>query len=168
MTPREKIIQIQTILGVTADGIFGPRSKAALEALIQGAGGGIRASSFADPADVAAFRRCKAQGGTDQECFKVGDNGIGFRGMNCATDEACICALPFEVWKDKWGDADTANGKSVVVSYNGKDVEGVMGDTMPHLENIHNGARIDLNPGFAKAFGISPPFLINGVTWRWS
>jgi len=41
----------------------------------------VIASSFADPADVRAFKRCKAQGKTDQECFRVGDNGVGCWGM---------------------------------------------------------------------------------------
>ena len=36
------------------------------------------ASSFADLADVRAFKRAKAKGMTDQEAFRYGDNGIGF------------------------------------------------------------------------------------------
>jgi hypothetical protein len=38
---------------------------------------------------------------------------------------------------------------------------------LPHRANIENGAGIDLNPGFAKAFGLHPPFLIPGVRWEW-
>ena len=76
------IVKIQEILGVTPDGIWGPRTQAALDSLIQGYSGdsgwhSTTATSFADPADVAAFKRCKAQGKSDHECFAVGDNGIG-------------------------------------------------------------------------------------------
>src|SRR5687767_7411763 len=38
------------------------------------------ASAFAYHADIVAFRKCKAQGKSDQQCFKVGDNGIGLWG----------------------------------------------------------------------------------------
>jgi hypothetical protein len=33
---------------------------------------------------------------------------------------------------------------------------------MPHLANVKNGAGSDLNPGFAKAFGLKQPFMIEG------
>jgi hypothetical protein len=39
---------------------------------------------------------------------------------------------------------------------------------MPHKGHITNGAGIDLNPGFAKAFGLTPPFLVPGVQWDWA
>src|SRR2546430_15156010 len=79
--------KIQTVLGVTADGFWGPKSQTALNAE-QGdtAGFSVTASSFADPADVVAFKKCKTQGKTDQQCFQVGDNGIGQFGKNTAPD----------------------------------------------------------------------------------
>ena len=45
----------------------------------------VHASSFADPADVRRFRACKAAGKSDQECFKVGDNGVGCWGDDTTT-----------------------------------------------------------------------------------
>jgi hypothetical protein len=39
---------------------------------------------------------------------------------------------------------------------------------MPAKGKITNGAGIDLNPGFAKAFGVVPPFMLNGVKWEWA
>jgi len=33
--------------------------------------------------------------------------------------------------------------------------------------NIKNGAGIDLNPGFAKAFNVTPPFMLKNVQWEW-
>jgi hypothetical protein len=39
---------------------------------------------------------------------------------------------------------------------------------MPHRAHITNGAGIDLNPGFAKAFGVKPPFMLHGVEWDWA
>lgn len=146
----------------------------------------VKASSFADVADVIAFRAAKAKGWTDMQAFAVGDNGVGFAAMpvesndtwvpmeddndariNCGTERVCACALPPEIWMPKWGSVKAAAGKRVVVRYKGKVVPGILGDTMPHLRNIKNGAGIDLNPGFAKAFGINPPFMI-GVQWSWA
>lgn len=127
----------------------------------------IKASSFADPMDVAAFNACKRLGHSDEYCFAFGDNGIGFTGINCATFDP-ICALPYEDWMEKWKSAQVASGKPVIVTYKGQIVQGIMGDTMPHRENIKNGAGIDLNPGFAKAFSLHPPFLLDGFTWSWA
>jgi hypothetical protein len=53
----------------------------------------VTASSFADPNDVAAYRRAIAQGKTPAEALKVGDNGIG-----------------------KWGDQTAGNARSSVES----------------------------------------------------
>lgn len=127
----------------------------------------VMASSFADPADIRAFNECKAEGKSDEDCFSRGDNGIGFTGMNCGTDEVCICALPPEEWQPKWGSSKNATGRKVSVTYNGKTVVGVMGDTMPHEKSITNGCGIDLNPGFVKAFGLRQPLKIP-VMWQWA
>ncbi len=173
MTQKQTWQAIQMHVGVPADGVPGPATARAIADAL-----GIdtthedvhmgKASSFADPADVARFDKCKAAGGTDQQCFKVGDNGIGFRGMDCTDPEKPICALPPEQWRARWGDGNTANGKPVIVTWQGKDVRGVMGDTMPSEDHITNGAIIDLNPGFAREFGVAPPFLLNNVSWRWA
>jgi hypothetical protein len=127
----------------------------------------VIATSFADLGDLAAFKKCKATGKSDEACFKVGDNGIGFTGLVCATEATNYCALPSDVWKAKWGTKAKASGKGVAVTIKGKRVEGKLGDTLPATENINNGAGIDLNPGFAKAFGLKPPFKIKDVEWEW-
>jgi hypothetical protein len=56
----------------------------------------------------------------------------------------------------------------VAVTFKGKTVIGELRDTMPRKAHIKNGAGIDLNPGFAKAFGLTPPFLVAGVRWEWA
>lgn len=173
MTTKELWKAIQAKVGADADGIPGRNTASAIADFLgidvtQEESHTGKASSFADPADVAAFRKCKAKGNSDQACFKVGDNGVGFRGMDCTDPNTPICALPPEQWRARWGDGNTANGKPVIVTWKGKEVLGVMGDTMPSEENIQNGAIIDLNPGYAKEFGITPPFMINNVSWRWA
>lgn len=127
----------------------------------------VVASSFADLKDVAAYKKAIAQGKTQAEAFKIGDNGIGKWGDNTARDDAPMCALPPEDWIAKWGIGHTARGKKVSVTLKGKTVIGELRDTMPHKANIKNGAGIDLNPGFAKAFGLVPPFLLRDVKWEW-
>jgi hypothetical protein len=122
----------------------------------------MKASSFADPADIKAFKKCKSEGKSDMTCFKVGDNGIGLWGHDTAQEHTPMCALPRDVWKL----AGKKGGAKVAVVANGRTVVGILGDTMPHTSNIKNGAGIDLNPAFAKQLGLKPPFLVT-ATWSW-
>lgn len=173
---------IQSLLGVTADGQFGAKSRAALESLIgadpdsdwppaatgsPGDAHNVIATSFADPADVAAFKKCKANGGTDQECFKVGDNGIGKWGDDCSAGSGPRCALPPEDWQ-QFG-TTTARGKKVLVksAVTGQEVICELRDTMPHRANITNGAGIDLNPDAVAALGLKVPLRAT-VIWAWA
>jgi len=163
----DKIEAIQVILGVTPDGIFGPKSRAALDAIlapdVPADVHHVMASSFADPADVAAFKRCKAQGKTDEQCFKVGDNGIGKWGDDTTADRP-MCALPPEDWNPL---GTAARGKKVIVECDGLIAVCELRDTMPHKANIKNGAGIDLNPAAWKALGHTPPQM-RAATWQWA
>lgn len=128
----------------------------------------VNASSFADEKDVASFKACKAKGKTDAECFKVGDNGIGFfMEAQCWRNDKCYCAIPRDIWLERWGTAKNAALRPVAVRINGKIIVGTLGDTMPWSKNIKNGAGIDLNPGFAKAHGLRPPFMVR-AEWAWA
>ena len=122
----------------------------------------VKASSFADPADKRAFDACKRRGGTDQQCFAVGDNCVGCWGD--ATDAARpMCALPLEDWA-AFGKA--ARGRLVEVRIGGKVVVCELRDTMPRKRYITNGAGIDLNPAAVAAFGLKPPIMV-AAEWRW-
>lgn len=122
----------------------------------------VKASSFADPADVRAFKKCKATGKSDQECFKVGDNGIGKWGDDTTANKP-MCALPREDWAHL---GDDARGAKVLVTANGREVVCELRDTMPARANIKNGAGIDLNPAACAAIGLTPPIMIS-ATWSW-
>jgi hypothetical protein len=126
----------------------------------------VTASSFADPADVAAFKKCLKSGKTEKQCFAVGDNGIGLWGDDTTVDKP-ICALPREDWLAKWKKSSVARGKKIELSFKDKKVICELRDTMPPKAKITNGAGIDLNPGAAKALGLKPPFLQPNVGWRW-
>lgn len=126
----------------------------------------VIASSFADPKDIEAYKKAIAEGKTEAQALKVGDNGIGKWGDNTARDDVPMCALPPEDWLAKWG--KDARGKKVSVTYKGKTVIGELRDTMPRRANIKNKAGIDLNPGFAKAFNVKPPFMLKNVLWDWA
>ncbi len=169
MNASERIATIQTALGVTPDGIFGPRSRAALADLIQEASlpqGGVTrgmATSFADPADVAAFKRCKTQGHSDMFCFGKGDNGIGVWGDDTTIDHP-YCALPRDDWQHLGG---AARGARVKVTIAGKTVICELRDTLPWKRNIVGDEVIDLNPGALKRFGLRPPTMVP-VEWSWA
>jgi len=118
------------------------------------------ATSFADPKDVEAFKRCKAEGKSDNECFKVGDNGIGCWGDDTTTDEPA-CALSPEHMKAKWGSVKAAKHKKVKVSVGTRVTVCTLKDRLPH-----NSTRIDLNPGACKALELKPPVKTQAV-WEW-
>ena len=158
------IQQIQTLLGVEPDGAWGPKSQAALDLAVNDSSEiihSVKASSFADPLDIAAFRKCKAQGHSDKFCFAYGDNGIGRWGDDTTT-EVPMCALPPEDWQSL---GDAARGAKVLVKANGKEVVCELRDTMPHRANIKNGAGIDLNFSAVKTLGLQVPLMIS-ATWQ--
>jgi hypothetical protein len=126
----------------------------------------VKASSFADPIDVAIYNRCLRSGKTALQCYGVGDNGIGLWGDDTKVAKP-MCALPRDVWLAKWKTKSIARGKKIELSFNGKKVICELRDTMPTTAKITNGARIDLNPGAAKALGLKPPFMQPNVGWRW-
>jgi hypothetical protein len=154
--------KIQTLLSVVADGFWGPKSQAALNNAA-GAHGGFSAtaSSFADPADVVAFKKCKAQGKTDKQCFKVGDNGIGQFGKVTAQDKVAMVAVHADDMKVRWGSILAAAHRPVTVTVSGKTINATVED------RIGVKGRIDLNPAAAKQLGLKPPFLVPCV-WTWA
>lgn len=126
----------------------------------------FKASSFADPADVRAFRRCKATGKTDDECFAVGDNGVGCWGDDVTEGTGPACAVPPEYMEGRWGSVNAAKHKLIEVKANGKSVICTVKDRMPHLRHIKTKARIDLNPDAVRALGMEPPIMAD-AEWDW-
>jgi len=142
------------------DGFWGPKSQQALNDELKEAGGGgggngpfeargIQASR--DPKDVEDFKKCKAQGKTDKQCFAVGDNGIGSLAKLTAQTTTPMVAIHPSDAKKRWGSMDCCGApsgagdrrqqRSVVASV--EDQLGVAG-------------RIDLNPAAAKELGLNP------------
>lgn len=144
------------------DGFWGPISQGALNDEIGNQEGFMAtASSFADPADVVAFKECNAQGKTDQACFKVGDNGIGQFGKITAQDHTPMVAVHADDMKARWGSIIAAAHRPVTVTVNEKTTEATVED------RIGVKGRIDLNPAAAKQLGLDPPFLVPCL-WKWA
>jgi hypothetical protein len=162
------IKDLQQFIGAAPDGVWGPKSQALLDAILKptAAATGVtgKASSFADPADIRAFDRCKAIGGSDQDCFKVGDNGVGCWGDNTKEGSGPCCAVPGSRMVEKWGSRDAAKHKMIRVTINGKSVEMPVKDRQS--EHLASGAVIDLNPDAGALFGLRPPFLVS-CSWQW-
>lgn len=155
------IEKIQGELGVTIDGQWGPQSQAKLNSIIRALNNaGYKASSFADPADVVAFHRCKAEGKSDQACFAVGDNGIGQFGKNTAQDTIPMVAVHHDDMVAKWGSVQGAAHRPVEVTVNGKSFNATVEDRIGVKD------RIDLNPACAKLAGLQPPFIVP-CSWKW-
>jgi len=124
----------------------------------------VIASSFADPADVAAYERAKAEGKSDQEAFAVGDNGVGKWNDSTREGSGPSCALPPEEW-EQFG--KLARGKLVKVTVDGVAHLVPIKDTMPHYARIKNGAGTDLNPDAWALWGYKPPQM-RRATWQWA
>jgi hypothetical protein len=153
---------IQGILKVPMDGVWGPVSQTALNfaAAMQRPMVACDASSFADPADVAAFNRCKLTGKTDLQCFAVGDNGIGQFGKITAQEHTPMVAVHGSLMKARWGSIRAAAHRPVVVTVKGRTIHATVED------RISAPGRIDLNPAAAKQLGLRPPFVVP-CTWQW-
>lgn len=178
-----QIAALQAILGCKVDGKWGPETQAAVDELSDYKPStqplpsddpvmhSTYASSFADPADVAAFNKCKAQGKSDEECFKVGDNGVGAWGQSTVEGTGPSCALPPEYMEQRWGSTDAAKNKLVKIGRESFgthfEVIAVLKDKMPHLKNLANQAHIDLNPDACNALGLEPPVMAS-VVWAWA
>lgn len=160
MKTQTRIQQIQEILGVDPDNRWGPQSQKQFDIFAAVHRG--KASSFADPADIKAFKKCKAQGKSDQECFAVGDNGEGKWGDDTTEGSGPSCAVPPEFWQV----FKNPRKQKILVTYGDKSVVCELKDTMPRMSNRANEAIIDLNPDACKALGVKPPIFID-VTWQW-
>lgn len=131
----------------------------------------VMASSFADPADVAAFRKWyriyRSEGCShsvaERKAFAKGDNGVGCWGDDTTAGRP-MCALPPDDWQ--WL-GKKARGALVRVKANGKEVVCELRDRMPWKKNIKNGCGIDLNPAACKALGLTPPIKVK-ATWSWA
>lgn len=166
---RSETKKIQTLLGdVEVDGWYGPKTEASLgKAQANGFYIG-RATSFADPGDVERFRRCKKAGGTDNDCFQKGDNGIGLWNDDTSQGSGPSCAIPPDDMIVKWGGVLNAKHRKIVVELaSGKSVICTLKDRLPWKRNIHNGAVIDLNPDAVTALGYEPKDFDDIVKWWW-
>lgn len=154
--------------------MWGPKSQAALDGIVHGVEHHVRASSFADKADVIAFRKWfaiyKANGASDEEATKLafgkGDNAIGAWDDPTDSPPPC-CAIPPEDMIERWGSVDGAKHKLIEVTANDRTVICILKDRMPWRKNITNGAGIDLNPAACEALGLTPPVMTDAA-WRWA
>jgi len=126
-----------------------------------------KASSFADLADVHAFRACKAQGKSDQECFKVGDNGAGCFGDDVTNEAIAYVAVRPDDMIAKWGTIGNAKHRRINLTIGNQTHVVVVGDRMPWAKNVTNGAVLDMAPGAQRAFGLKPPFMVS-CSWEWA
>jgi hypothetical protein len=140
---------------------FGPKTFAALNALdlaidpdeeIPEGWHRVKATLFADPEDVKRFKRCKAEGHSDNYCFQFGDNGIG-KWEDDTTVDSPYCALPPDDW-NLFPEPQRGTPIKVWNQVTGTSITCKLMDTMPAKKNIKNGAGIDLNKCAFDALGL--------------
>jgi len=104
----------------------------------------IRATSFADPADLRAYNRARFNGKSHSEALAVGDNGLGAGGLSTVAGTGPCCAF---------ADFPKYRGKLVRVFYGEKHVDCDVRDAGP-------SGVIDLNPDAVNALGLRPPLSV--------
>jgi hypothetical protein len=124
-----------------------------------------KATSFADNADVRAFKLCKAQGKTDQQCYDVGDSGVGYWNDSTVEGTGPSCALIPQDIIERWGSLSAGKHKPVEVTIGQARAVCILKDVMPH--HPAHGAVIDLNPDACHLLDVDPP-LLTDVSWRWA
>jgi len=167
MTNIDTIKSIQSLIGVVADGIWGMKSQAALDALIHPSTEGehhVFASSFADPQDVRKYHDCLASGRSKDECLAVGDNAVGAWGDSTAEGSGPCCSLPKKDIIAKWGSLSAGKHKNVIVTHGNNQATLPLKDVGP---SEWAKAKIDLNPDACALLGISIPAMAP-VTWEWA
>lgn len=125
-----------------------------------------KASSFADPNDVAAYQRCIARGGTQSHCLAIGDNGVGCFGDKTSEGSGIAAALPPDDMIAQWGSIGNARHKKVRVWVNGHSIVCVLKDRLPWKKFILHGVVIDLNPDACSALGVKSPVMVD-AQWAW-
>ena len=155
--------QVQKLLGVVVDGLWMTKSQAALQSLIDAQDGWIicKASSFADPADLDAFKACKAKGKSDLKCFEVGDNGIGQFGAITAQTSFPYVAIHKSYMIKRWGSVLASAHRKIELMINNQKLIAEVGD------RISATGRIDCNPAVLRFFNLKPPLMID-AKWRWA
>ena len=123
------------------------------------------ATSFATPSDFQAYALAKAQGKSENEALAIGDNCIGCWGDKTNGSQA-YCAIPPEHMIQVFGSFSAAKHQRVLVSCGKRSCVALIGDVMPHLANIKNGAIIDMNPALCRGLGL--PCENVSVTVSWS
>jgi len=112
----------------------------------------MKATSFADEADLRAYNRAINDGFTPQEALRKGDNGLGAWNKSTVAGTGPCCAL-----------APTVEGfrrhAIVRVTFGDKFVDCDVRDIAP--EGV-----IDLNPDAVAALGLRAPLSVM-VDWFW-
>lgn len=128
-----------------------------------------KATSFGDINDVKRFNQCKQRGGTDQQCFRIGDNGRGAWGAVTAQDVKCMVAVTpddlFIEFGSSWRKLACNEPVHITCPRTGRSCVAYVQDIMPHLDHITNGARLDMNPATCIELGLSGE-VYEDVEWR--
>lgn len=164
--PADTKRKVQTLLGgLFVDGEWGLKSQSKLNALIVYLNSDVwidcEASSFADTADLAAFKRCKLTGKSDVKCFAVGDNGVGQFGKVTAQDHTPMVAIHRTFMVKRWGSVLAAAHRPVYLSINGVTISATCED------RISAPGRIDCNPAVLRLLNLKAPLKI-AAKWRWA
>lgn len=118
-------------------------------------------TSFATYKDLVGYINCLLAGGSENGCYKKGDNGTGASGKRTAQTSTPMCALPKKAIVDRWGSTRAGWGKNVECSFAGHKIVCEVADIAP-------AGVCDLNPASLIEAGLDDETELNVQgTWRW-
>jgi hypothetical protein len=112
----------------------------------------VKATSFADAADLRAFNRGRKAGKTEVQALSDGDNGMGAWGLSTVKGTGPCVALSPSV-------EGFARNRMVRIFYGERHCDADVRDIAP------DGV-IDLNPDACEELGLIPPVRVM-VDWIW-
>lgn len=120
------------------------------------------ATCFATLSDLKEYEKCKAEGMSDAQAFKYGDNGIGCWGDKTAQTYQPMVALHRADMISEFGSVPAAKHQRILVIYKTISIECIVADLLGNPK-----ATIDLNPAAIASLGFDPndADFEENVTW---
>lgn len=134
----------------------------------------FKVTSFATPKDLFNMVQCLVNGGTEDRCLSVGDNGIGAFGDIIYSEHLAspACAISTHEMVGRWGSTHAARARAIsvqILPQGGNPVEGHGKPFLVYVMDIAPNGVIDLTPSALLAAGLPHDYELSSTcSWRWA
>lgn len=110
----------------------------------------LKATSFADVADLVEYNNRVRKGMSPQKALNFGDNGLGSTQLSTVAGTG-PCVAMAKPWASRKVRVTLKNGKTLIAEVRDTGPKGV----------------VDLNPDACAALGLKPPVMEQGASVEW-